>query len=191
MMRYNGFMPARYRNVMRYAESWVDSGAGGFTDIVYRTNSVWDPYVGAGGAGCWGIDEIQAIYSHYYVHGAKLVVTASIPAGTAATDIWFCESEYPVASATNNLLGAPDGAVMHLTPGVSQTMVLRTTTKRNSPTINNWDWSAAENANPDVCSYWHIVVRNSANATNNVNLSVVIDYDTEWFRMKLLENSDS
>jgi len=184
-------MPPRYRNVMRYAESWIDTGAGGFSDIVFRTNSVYDPYAGAGGAGCWGIDEIQAIYSHYVVHGAKLTVTASIPAGTAATDIWFTENEYTSMAATTNILGAPDGAVMHLTPGVSQTMVLRTTLKRTCPTVSDWDFSAAENANPNVCTYWHIVARNSANATNAVNLSVVIDYDTEWFRMKPLENTDS
>jgi len=190
-VRYIGFMPPRYRNVMRYAESWVDTGATGYTDIVYRTNSVYDPYVGAGGAGCWGIDEIQAIYSHYIVHGAKLTVTASIPSGTAATDVWFTEVEYPALAASAYLLGAPDGAVMHLTPGVSQTMVLRTTTRRNTPTTNNWDWSAAENANPDVCSYWHIVLRNSAGSANAVNLTVVIDYDTEWFRMKPLENTDA
>jgi len=190
-MRYNGFMPPRYRNVMRYAESWVDTAAGGYTDIVYRTNSVYDPYVGAGGAGCWGIDEIQAIYSHYLVHGAKMVVTASIPSGTAATDIWFSENEYNALGASAYILGAQDGAVMHLTPGVSQTMVLRTTMRRTTPTSNDWDFSAAENANPNVCTYWHIVVRNSAAAANNVNLSVVIDYDTEWFRMKPLENTDS
>jgi len=190
-MRYNGFMPPRYRNVMRYAESWVDTAAGGYTDIVYRTNSVYDPYAAAGGAGCWGIDEIQAIYSHYLVHGAKLTVTASIPSGTAATDIWFTESEFSALGASAYILGAQDGAVMHLTPGVSQTMVLRTTSRRTSPTSNDWDFSAAENANPNVCTYWHIVVRNSAGATNNVNLTVVIDYDTEWFRMKPLENTDS
>jgi len=175
---------------MRYSESWVDTAVTGHSDIGYRINSVYDPYYGAGGGACWGIDEIQALYSSYIVRNATIYITASVPSGTAATDITLVESEIAALSATTEVLGHPEAKTMHLTPGVVQTLVAKADMSKLSP--NQFAvYSAHENANPDICFYWHIWTRNSAGSTNAINLNVTIDYDTEWWQLKPLDAGDA
>jgi len=186
-----GIFPPRYLNTMRYCESWVDAAAGGFSDAVFRINSVYDPYFGAGGQGCYGCDEIQALYAHYQVHAGTITVAASIPSGTAATDVYVFAHEYPVVAGSSEVRGQPEARILHLTPGVVQSVKLRNSVRRFFPTASDWEMSAADNANPNVCAYWHIVMINSANAQNAVNLCVTIDYDTEWFQQKMFNDVDS
>lgn len=72
----SGF-PSRKLVKLRYVDTGVnlDPGVGNIAQVVYRANSVYDPYQTGVGHQPMGFDQWAAIYNKYTVLGAKMTMT--------------------------------------------------------------------------------------------------------------------
>ena len=76
---------------LRYVDSTatLDAAVGSSSSIVYRANSVYDPYYAAGGHQPMGFDQWAAIYSRYTVLGAKITVRPTPTATPSVIPMYY------------------------------------------------------------------------------------------------------
>jgi hypothetical protein len=182
ILTYNGsFMPSRFRNTMRYSEFWRDTTAGGISSYLYRGNGIFDPYVGVGGAGCYGIDAMQAIYGWVKAHRSHITVRL-VNAGTEPIMAYLYDA-YPSAAPTiQTAESAPRVKRALLNVDAGKEVVLKGTSGITNFTASPQDlsWGSATSANPTVTWYWKIYLKNVGLSALAVYLNVAIDYECEF-----------
>lgn len=191
VVTFNGpFMPQKFRNIMVYSETWNVTTAGGVQAYAYKMNGVYDPYVGAGGNGCYGIDEMQAIYQRCRVLDSHIVVSASAQ-NVEITSLYL----YPDAEST-----AATEAIAESHAELTTAML----GQYRPQTIEAWgrptkyldgrddrDLASASNGDPPAVAYWHILVKNFSAAALNVVLRVRIEYHVEWSQLASSNDVDA
>jgi hypothetical protein len=184
-------MPPKFRNKMVYSEIWSVATAGGSQGYVYKMNSVYDPFSGAGGNACYGIDEMQAIYDRYRVYGAQITVTASATSAKEPTMLYV----YPSADGTTPTLtmaqSAPNCRSIMLAEYFPQAISFKEPLSRWLMNVRDYDVSAATNADPAKLAYFGILIQNVTAAALGVVLRVQIIYDVEWSVLKLNNDTDA
>lgn len=190
VLRYSGsYMPPKFVNRMIYAETWGDTSAGGVTYYQYRMNSIYDPYVGAGGSGVHGIDELSAIYDRYLVRRATMTITASIQA-TEVTMLYAWPTAASTAPSINEAQSAPEVKSLMLSQYRPASLTIVGIPGRYESTSRDRDYTAQVGANPTIVNYFDILLKNTSAANLNVVLRVQIVYDVEWSVRKLVEDID-
>jgi hypothetical protein len=176
---------------MTYEEVWSVSTAGGTQGYVYKMNSVYDPFSGAGGNGCYGIDEMQAIYDRYRVYGAQITVTAAVATDKEATMLYV----FPTADGTTPTAtiarAAPNVRSVLLAEHLPATISFKEPLSRWLMNVRDYDVSAATNADPAKLAYFGILIQNETAAALGVVLRVQIIYDVEWSVLKLNNDLDA
>jgi hypothetical protein len=183
-------MPPKFINKMVYAETWAVTTAGGTQGYIYKMNSVFDPYSGAGGNACHGIDEMQAIYDRYRVLGARIIVTASCQAVEVTMLYVFPTADSTTPTETISE-GAPAARSLMLGQYLPQTITFYERTSKWLMNSRDYDASAATNADPAKLCYFGIYIKNTSAAALNVVMNVRIEYDTEWSVRKASDNTDA
>lgn len=175
---------------MVYSETWNVTTAGGTQAYAYKMNSIYDPYVGALGNGCYGIDAMQAIYSRCRVLKSHIIITASAQ-NVEVTSLYL----YPSAEST-----AATEATAESHPELVSTMLgqYRPVTVEATSTPTKWldgvqdrDLAAASNGDPPVMAYWHIFIKNVSAAALNIVLKVRIEFFTEWSHLHTTNDVDA
>jgi hypothetical protein len=191
VLRYNGiYLPAKFINIMKYTEQWQVTTAGGVQAYVYKMNSVYDPYSGAGGNGCYGIDWFQATYNRYRVLRATLIVTTAAGADKENTMIYLYASASSTAAVISTAESAPGSRAVMLSEYRPQTLTITSTPSRWLFGANDRDISAVTNADPALLAYFHILLKNISGAALGVNLHVTVLYETEWSELKQADDID-
>lgn len=188
LVTFNGvFMPAKFRNIMVYSETWNVTTAGGSQAYTYKMNGVYDPYSGAGGNGCYGIDEMQALYGRYRVLSSHIIVTASCQA-TELTSLYL----YPSAESTAATEASAESHPELVTAMLGQ---YRPVTLDSTSRPSKWldgaqdrDLASANNGDPPALAYWHLLIKNFSASALNVVMRVRIEFWTEW--SQLATNND-
>jgi hypothetical protein len=182
-------MPKKLVNYMQYSEVWAVSTAGGEQGYVYKMNSVYDPYSGAGGNACFGIDELSAIYDRYRVLDARIVVTATNQAVETAMLYVFPTADSTTPTATISR-ASPDKKTIMLAQYYPQTLTIKVSTAKWLMNNSDYDASAATNADPAKLAYFGLFIKNFSAAALNTILSVTIYYHTEWSVRKAADDID-
>jgi hypothetical protein len=191
ILRFNGtYMPPKFLNYMHYAEVWACTTAGGLQGYVYKMNSVYDPFSGAGGNACHGIDVLQSIYDRYRVLDATMTITATIQA-VESTMLYA----YPTADSTTPTQtiaeSSPEVKSLMLAQYWPQVLTIHAKTSKWLMNARDYDASAASNADPAKLAYFGILVRNTSAAALNVVMRVSIVYHTEWSVRKVNDDTDA
>jgi hypothetical protein len=184
-------MPAKFRNKMVYNEVWNVATAGGVQGYVYKMNSIYDPFSGAGGNGCYGIDEMQAIYDRYRVTGAQIVVTASATSGKEPTMLYVYPSADGTTPTQTIAQSAPLVRSVMLAEYWPQTITFKESVSKWLMNSKDYDASAATNADPAKLAYFGILIQNVTAAALGIVLRVQIVYDVEWSVLKLNDDTDA
>jgi hypothetical protein len=180
IVRFNGlYFPPKFVNKMKYAEFWTVSTAGGIQAYNYKMNSIYDPYGGAGGNGCYGIDEIAAIYNRYQVTGATMTITATAQAVEGTQLYVYADGDS--TSATQEIAeSSPTCRFALLGQYWPQTFVISAKPGTFLAGANDRDLTALATADPAVMAYFHILIQNSTAAALNVMIRVQIIFDVIW-----------
>jgi hypothetical protein len=182
ILTYNGsFMPSRFRNIMRYSEFWRDTTAGGISSYVYRGNGIYDPYAGAAGTGCYGIDVMQSIYGWVKAHRSHITVRL-VNAGTEPIMAYLYDS-YPSGAPTlSTAESAPRVKRALLNVDAGKEVVLKGTSGITNFTASPQDitWGSAPTGNPVLMWYWKIYLKNVGLSALAVYINVAIDYECEF-----------
>lgn len=158
ILRYNGsYMPPKFVNKMVCASTWTCTTAGGFGYYTYRMNDVYDPYVGAGGDGCHGIDEMQAIYGRYIVRRSWITVSATGQNADVVTLYVHpsSNSDVPVLNAAE---GCPETRSAQVTMYKTSNLTICAPIRKWIQGANDRDAGAASNADPALQAYWKILL---------------------------------
>jgi hypothetical protein len=189
---YRGsFMPPKFHNKMVYSEVWSVSTAGGIQGYVYKMNSIYDPFSGAGGDGCYGIDEMQAIYDRYRVTSALITVTASATADKEPTMLYVYPSADGTTPTETIAKSAPACHSVMLAEYLPMTISFKEPVSRWLMNVKDYDASAASNADPAKLAYFGLLIQNVTAAALGVVLRVQITYDVEWSVLKLNNDTDA
>jgi hypothetical protein len=153
-------------------------------------NDIYDPYVGAGGDGCHGIDEMQAIYCRYIVRRSWITVIATNQSADVATLIVHpsANSDVPALNAAE---GAPESKSTQLTMYKTSRITLGTSIKKWLQGANDRDAGAASNADPSLQAYWKILLVNGSGNALNTFIRVQVVYETEWSTLNAANDVDA
>jgi hypothetical protein len=183
-------MPPKFINKMVVSSTWTCSTAGGFGYYTYRMNDIYDPYVGVGGDGCHGIDEMQAIYGRYIVRSSQIIITATNQGDDVTTLIVHpsANADVPVFNAAES---APEAKTAQLTKYKTSQMSIRARIGKWLQGANDRDAGAASNADPSLQAYWKILLQNGTANALNVVMKVIVIYDTEWSTLNAANDVDA
>jgi hypothetical protein len=184
IVKYRGeFMPPRFVNKMRYSEVWGITTSGGIQTYTYHMNSVYDPYVGAGGNGCYGITEMAAIYDRYRVLGTEVVISATNKATEPVSlYVWpTCDSTTPTEVRAES---APGSRNTMLAQYFNHVFSFYEPTSKWLMNSRDYDASAATNANPAKLYYLQIYMGNGDATALNLIMRVTLIMDVEWSVIK-------
>lgn len=78
------FIPQRVLTQLRFCDEGLISQTSNkyFEDLVYRGNSIYDPYQPVGGGQPMGRDQLATLYNSYRVHACKIKLTVTSNTGT-------------------------------------------------------------------------------------------------------------
>lgn len=190
--RGNTFFPDRYNNIMHYTETWAVTDANGYLTYEYRQNGVQDPYLPVGGAPCFGIDQMQAIYKRYMVTYSKIIITyINYDVDDAVTLSVF---PTPTAgSAGYNAVGQPDVKTIIVTNQAGKEVLThgRSIKSQAFPNASDADLSALCTTTPVKQFYWQIRLQGTAATALNGLMKVDILYYTTWFERFNTNNADN
>jgi hypothetical protein len=183
-------MPPKFVNKMVCASTWTCTTAGGFATYTYRMNDVYDPYVGAGGDSCHGLDEMQAIYGRYTVRRAWITVSA-VNLGDEVVSFYVHPSANSTTPALNAAEGAPESKFALVTKYAPAVLTIGTTINKWLQGANDRDAGAASNADPVLQAYWKILIQNATANALNLMLRVCVVYETEWSSLVASDDVDA
>jgi hypothetical protein len=175
---------------MVYSEDWNVTTAGGAQGYVYKMNSVYDPFSGAGGNACFGIDEISAIYDRYRVTKATITVTAATQAVETTMLYVFPTADSTTPTETISQANPKTRCIM-LGQYWPQTVTFTEPISRWMMNPRDYDASAASGADPAKLAYFGLFIKNFTAAALNVALRVHIRYETEWSVLKCMDDTDA
>jgi hypothetical protein len=161
---------------MRYSDVWNDTTAGGSTYYIFRTNSIYDPYYGAGGSGCHGIDEMQAIYN--WVKIPKSEITVELVNEGDPVSVYLYPSVLNTTPSLANSASAPMVRTALVNKTAGKSVVLRNSARLQDYAVwaNDKDATTATNGNPTIGAYWKLFVKNTTGNALNLTMRVNILY---------------
>jgi hypothetical protein len=173
-------MPPKLINTMRYSETWNCTTAGGTQAYSWRMNDIYDAFVGAGGAACHGIDEMQSLYQRYRVIASRIKCTMALSGVGEQTNAYLFSSADTTAVDAARAESAPD--LCHGLLSLYRPVVLscRTPISRYLDSAQDRDCGALANADPAAQSFFNLVLKNFSGSALNVLLRVEIEFDTLW-----------
>lgn len=179
----NSYLPAEYNCIMRYSEVWNDTTAGGIVDYIYRGNSVFDPYQGAGGSIADGYTQLSTLYGKYKVTYCKVFCTVVNNDSDDPVTLAIVPDTSTTAYTTEAPFSAPCAKTQVVTNQVGKEVVFNemSTKRMFGPEYNDSTACAAVGANPTNVWYWHIYLKNESTNALNLQLKVDIMYYTTWF----------
>jgi hypothetical protein len=177
---------------MKYSEMWRDTTAGGTTNYVYRGNGIFDPYAGAGGTACYGIDQMQAVYAWVKAHNSTITVRAT-NLGSEPVALYLYDAYSSAAPTVHTAISAPrvKHAMVNADAGKSVVMKATSGIARFSASPQDLTWGSATTGNPSVQWYWKIWANNVNMSALELYLSVTIDYDCEFSLRNELNDVDA
>lgn len=176
---------------MRYSETWNVTTAGGIQAYDYKMNSIYDPYVGAGGNGVYGIDQMSAIYNRYRVVKAHIVVTANTQSGAETTQLYLYANGDSTSANLSRAESAPNVRHAQLTQQWPNMLELVTTPGTWLQGPQDRDLSAVISADPTALAYFHILMQNFSLGALNVVIRVMIDFTVEWSGLNSVDDVDA
>lgn len=190
--RGNTFFPDRYNNIMHYIETWNVTDAAGYITYEYRQNGLQDPYVAAGGAACYGIDQMQAIYKMYMVTYSKIFVSYVNNDDNDPVTL----SIFPCATAGSsgvNAQGQPDVKSVVVTNQAGKEVLSHGRSIKSQAFPNAMDAQLASLCTtvPAKQFYWQIRVQGTAGTALSGQIKVDILYYTTWFERFNTNNTDN
>jgi len=194
------FLPIVFSTKFLYTDTWASTTAApGYTDWVYRGNSCYDPYVGAGGAsqplGFTYMAGAGQPYQRYKVTASKIEVTVTqaddveplevsvIPSlNGGALAAAYCEGNMSQPLARHAVV-TNNGGPRTITHFLSTKQIF------NCKDLDDQSLSAAYNADPARMWYWHISIGPppNINIAANYHVTLKITYYTDLFDMQPLE----
>lgn len=165
----------------------IDSTAGSVTDWVYKANSMYDPYNGAGGDNPRGFDQWMAMYRYYTVIASKIFVEffyADVNAA-AGTNLPFkvgvlLSDASGALTTTNQVAEYPRSDLRTITGSFMPTICTKKySTKKfwaRSGILSDDALQGTVNNSPSEIAYYHIVGYALNAATANVYYTGWIDY---------------
>lgn len=192
---------------LHFVQQLTKAAAPGYWDIIFRGNSIYDPYEALGGQTAAGLQQWSMFYRNYKVHASKMVVTvdnsvigtgcyyALVPTPTTAqlgavSPAYF--DAYPRAR-TGYISGSTGGiAVKRIKNFCSTASALGV---RKELVRDEDDLGALVTQNPARVWGWHLLVGSTNPAINSAfNVNIKIVYYVEFYNRKdpiLALNSDT
>jgi hypothetical protein len=192
-LTYKGdYMPDKFHTFMRYTESWADTTAGGISYYIYRGNSIYDPYFGAGGDSVYGYDEMAAIYGRYKVFGSSIQVEA-LNAGTEPLNLFVYPTYFSAVPTFSTSDAAPRCKRAMLNFEAGNSVVINHSARANEffDNPNDANCSALINANPVEPWHWKIYCKNRGLSALNLHLRVTIRYDVLFSLRNIVDDQDA
>lgn len=190
-LKYN-FQPPRLENIIRYNDTVnVSVSAGGVVDQIFRLNNIWDPDLSGVGRVGYGYEQMQPLYSKYFVYKVKWIIEVPgsndrmnycvVPVNeqgtttTAFTDINF-PAELPFAkigtTSYNGSVPFKDIRTRSIPPLMGVTFEQYCVDDRFVGTYNDTTGFPLEQC------FLHIVFNNPTLVSHTTNLFVTIEYTT-------------
>jgi len=173
-------MPPKLLNTVFYSETWNVLTAGGSQAYQYRLNDIYDPFVGVGGRGVHGIDELQAIYNHYQVRRVRMRVTATLGGNGETTSLYLYSSADPTVPSIDRVDSAPDQQFALMSLARPCVLCLDVPMSRYVQNPDDAYYGAAPSTDPTKAIYGQLFMKNVSGADLNVIIRVAIEFDTEW-----------
>lgn len=181
--------PARATALLRYNETIALTNTAGLAaHYIFRANSIFDPNFTGTGHQPYGHDSYQAIYNHYKVNYATIVITPVYAAdgmiGCTITDDTTVNSSYDNVKEVKNTVMRPMGA-----NGTPDKIVQYY--NKNQVFEENADGCGANfGANPTEGAFFDVWVTAKDTTTVDVfNLNISITYNVSFWELKDLGES--
>lgn len=191
-------MPKQRTTKLRYVDTYrLDSVAGVLTGLIFRANSIFDPYQSGIGHQPMGHDQWALLYNHYHVLGSKLTCKfVQPPDNTAPGNVGAYLSDgstQPYVTASE-FAEAKRGSFTQVTPTNTGPRTIKSyfsaKTFFNCTDVNdNRQLGAAVGANPSEDAYFQIWYEPSDNSTQQIYVTVTIDYVVQFNEPKDLAQS--
>lgn len=180
---------------MRYSTTDLIDGAATPSNLIYRSNSMYDPEVALGGDSPRGFDQLMALYDHFVVIGATITIYASCvnSDGSAIVSIQNRDSATPAldrrdvmeySDKSTTILGGQNTdkvAVMSHSVNVGNFL------GRNS-VMSDPELKGSASTNPDEQSYFHVYAFHGSTDTEDappVFITTEIEYTAILIEPKL------
>lgn len=188
----SGCIPQLLRTKLAYRTTLSTQAVGATLaqDVIFRGNSIYDPYYGAGGVTAYGQPELALLYHQYRVIGSRISVLAYCSAGTPHVAIF--PSEVTTACTTPaSLFGehnVADGICVPSgysgkdgrNPIVVKHSAYTSVVLHSKGAIGDIGFSSVMAGNPAHEWYWHVVFW-GAQSGDTVFYEVEIDYYVHIF----------
>jgi hypothetical protein len=186
------FMPNKFRTFMRYNESWGDTTGGGITYYIYRGNSIFDPYYGAGGDSVYGMDEMSAIYERYKVFGSSIEVEI-VNSGTEPVSAYLYPTYFNAVPTFSTSDAAPrcKRALINNNAGKAVLLTNSALSVDYFDNPNTANVSASIGANPLEPWHWKLYIKNVGLSALDLHLRVTIRYDTLFSLRRVVNDQDA
>jgi len=176
-------LPAMFRNTLRYVESFTLVAATGALAIYqYRTNSLFDPNLTAGGHQPYGFDQMKTYYASYLVTRSRISVECLSSAAVICLAGVYTSAESSTGFTT---------ADSYMEPGKGQGGLLYSNSTRGFE--SKWslasiadhdpaDYSALVSASPTNSDFYTIFVQDAYALAGTATLfaTVAIEFDVTW-----------
>lgn len=192
------------RTELVYADTYEYASMSGSTDsIVFRGNSVYDPYHPVGGHQPLAFDQLSALYNKYYVHGSRIEINflnkPEIPAPHGQRVLTCCC--YPsvnstISSVLTTVREQPYCKTVfcdtQFTAGASKNMTMQYMSTANvfGSSTTDQDFKSDVTNNPTKEWFWNLfMTTNDVSVPIYVVVQVKIYYDVTFFARKTLSQS--
>lgn len=192
-LSYRGdFFPNIYVTHLRYNEAWNDTAGAGITYYIYRGNSIFDPYYGAGGDTVYGYDTISALYGRYKVLSSSIRVEM-VNRGGEPVNVYLYPTYYTAVPTFSTSDAAPNCKRALLNADAGKSVVLTHFAKTSDilNVHNDKDATALMGANPVEPWHWKIYMKNITLAALDVFIKVTIRYHVELSLRAIVNDVDA
>lgn len=186
--------PEKIRTTLRYTDvtaSYAASSGSYIASMIYKCNSLYDPYYPVGGHQPYGFDQYMAIYNHYSVIKSNIKVTfqqhndsVNMP---GVVGINYDDDGTDASTVTTRM--EKTGRKNYAAVGQNNhTVVLydRWSCKQKfGADSNNLDKNIGSiSTDPSEVSTWFIWYANNGSVTGYIQVIVDIEYDVEFTELK-------
>lgn len=167
----------------------ISSTTGSVGDWVYRANSIYDCYAGAGGDHARGFNEYMALYQHFVVVGSQAVMKFTYPT-SAVTNVpgrmaVILRDSATAISTTAGIGESHRACVKTLGPVAGLiTCVMKFSSRKFFSTrarFDNEELHGSSASAPSTQAYFHVCGFAMNNATQTFLVGGYIDYIVDFF----------
>lgn len=188
-------VPRKFVTKMVYSEHGIqlNPSTGLATSYVFSANSLFDPNFTSGGHQPRGFDQFMAMYDHYVVLGAKIILRADNSANTPPVNLMIRIKDSTTTSVNpidwledgyvrqSTIPGQSGGGMGTLTHSVNPAKFLGRSHPLSDPQLKG-----AVNLSPAEQAYFHLgaVSSNTTTDLNGVFINVQIEYIVAFIEPK-------